>query len=104
MADAIDAALRFVRGRAPADLETDEMLLFALVRAIEVVGEAASKVTMEGRAAANLPWAAVVGMRNRLVHAYFDINRDILWTTVTESLPQLRRIIGATLASTEDGS
>ena len=97
MADAIDAALRFVKDRARADLDTDEMLLFALVRAVEVVGEAAAKVSPQGREAVNLPWAAVIGMRNRLVHAYFDINRDILWTTVRESLPQLRRTIGPAL-------
>ena len=60
MADAIDAALRFVKDRARADLDTDEMLLFALVRAVEVVGEAAAKVSPQGREAVNLPWAAVI--------------------------------------------
>jgi uncharacterized protein with HEPN domain len=66
------------------------MLLFALVRAIEVAGEAASKVTEATRAELpDLPWTAMTGMRNRLVHAYFDINRDILWTTVTEAAPAL---------------
>ncbi len=88
--DALNAAMRFVDGRKRSDLDTDEMLLFALVRAIEIVGEAASKVTAETRAAMpDLPWASIVGMRNRLVHAYFDINRDILWTTVTEAVPAL---------------
>jgi uncharacterized protein with HEPN domain len=73
-----------------AILDTDEMLLFALVRAIEIAGEAASQITPETRAALpELPWNSMVGMRNRLVHAYFDINRDILWTTVTKAVPQL---------------
>jgi uncharacterized protein with HEPN domain len=49
--DALNAAMRFVDGRKRSDLDTDEMLLFALVRAIEIVGEAASKVTAETRAA-----------------------------------------------------
>lgn len=90
IADALNAAMRFVEGRKRSDLETDDMLLFALVRAIEIVGEAASKVTAETRAEiSDLPWASIVGMRNRLVHAYFDINRDILWTTVTEAVPAL---------------
>ena len=90
IADALNATMRFVEGRKRSDLDTDEMLLFALVRAIEIVGEAASKVTAETRAAMpDLPWASIVGMRNRLVHAYFDINRDILWTTVTEAVPAL---------------
>ncbi len=66
------------------------MLLFALVRAIEIAGEAASRVSEETQAALpDLPWASMIGMRNRLVHAYFDINRDILWTTVTQAVPPL---------------
>jgi uncharacterized protein with HEPN domain len=88
--DALNAAMRFVEGRKRSDLDADDMLLFALVRAIEIVGEAASKVTAETRAEmADLPWASIVGMRNRLIHAYFDINRDILWTTVAEAVPAL---------------
>lgn len=72
-----------------ADLEQDEMLSFALVRAVEVIGEAASKVTAEGRAdLSGVPWAAVTGMRNRLIHAYFDINLDILWATVEQASPR----------------
>ena len=66
------------------------MLLFALVRAVEIVGEAAGKLSGEGRAQMpQVPWSAVIGMRNRLVHAYFDVDRDILWTTVTEAMPSL---------------
>ena len=66
------------------------MLLFALVRAVEVVGEAASRVSEETRAeATEVPWPAIIAMRNRLIHAYFDIDRDILWKTVTAELPAL---------------
>ena len=90
MIDATESALRFVKARSRADLDRDEMLTFALVRAIEVIGEAASKVTVEGRAELpGVPWAAVTGMRNRLIHAYFDINLDILWATVEQALPKL---------------
>lgn len=91
MIEAIDAAQRFIQGRSRADLDNDQMLLFALVRAVEIVGEAAARVSPEGRAQApDLPWAEAVGMRNRLIHAYFDINRNILWSTVTDALPALR--------------
>lgn len=90
MIDATESALRFVKARSRADLDRDEMLTFALVRAIEVIGEAASKVTVKGRAELpGVPWAAVTGMRNRLIHAYFDINLDILWATVEQALPKL---------------
>ena len=88
--DALNSAIRFAQGRERADLDADEMLLFALTRAIEIAGEAASQVTAETRTQLPyLPWGSIVGMRNRLVHAYFDINRDILWTTVTEAAPPL---------------
>ena len=90
MADAARSALRFIQGRQRADLDSDEMLCFALVRAIEIVGEAAARVSVDARnETPDVPWAAVIGMRNRLVHAYFDINRDILWVTAHDALPDL---------------
>ena len=90
LADALNSAIRFAQDRKRSDLDTDEMLLFALVRAIEIAGEAGSQVTAETRAqVSDVPWSLIIGMRNRLVHAYFDINRDILWTTVTEATPPL---------------
>lgn len=97
MADAAADALGFVAGRSRADLDSDRMLLFALARAIEIIGEAASRISPETRAAhADIPWAAIVGMRNRIVHAYFDIDPDIVWVAVKQEIPallgQLRRI------------
>lgn len=90
MIDAAEAALRFIDGRERADLDRDEMLCFALVRAVEVIGEAASKVGAEARAELPaVPWSAVTGMRNRLIHAYFDVNLDILWATIKQALPTL---------------
>lgn len=90
MIDAASDALSFVAGRDRADLDRDRMLLFAVVRAVEVIGEAASKISLETRAAhPGIPWAAIIGMRNRIVHAYFDINTDIVWVAVTQEIPAL---------------
>jgi uncharacterized protein with HEPN domain len=90
MRDAAESALQFVTERSRADLNSDRMLLFALVRAVEIIGEAAGKVSPEAQAElAQVPWSALIGMRNRLIHAYFDVDRDILWATVTSSLPEL---------------
>lgn len=98
MRDAIQAALRFVEGRSPADLGEDEMLCFALVRAVEIVGEAAARISPETRASfPELPWQAMIGMRNRLIHAYFDIDLEILWHTVEQALPELLQQIEAIL-------
>lgn len=89
MIDAAEDAGRFVAGRARRDLDTDRMLIFALSRAIEIIGEAASKVSLETRAATpSAPWREVTSMRNRLIHAYYDIDCNILWKTVTEEVPQ----------------
>ncbi len=66
------------------------MLLFALVRAIEIVGEAASRVSAPTREAApDIAWQLIVSMRNRLIHAYFEINHEVVWKTATEELPEL---------------
>ena len=66
------------------------MLLFAVVRAVEIFGEAASKVSDETRAAQSaIPWKAIIGMRNRLVHAYFDINTQLVWESATVEIPAI---------------
>jgi len=90
MADAAAEALEFARGRSRSDLDTDRMLLRALVKDVEIIGEAAAKVTeATQRKTAAIPWQAIVTMRNRLVHGYFDINFDIVWSTITDDLPAL---------------
>ncbi len=90
MVEAAQSAIGFVSGRKRADLDQDRMLLFAVTRAIEIVGEAASKISDETRSEhRGIPWKAIIGMRNRLVHAYFDINADVLWQTVTVEIPQV---------------
>ncbi|MBW7864275.1 MAG: DUF86 domain-containing protein [Candidatus Hydrogenedens sp.] len=90
MLEAACQAISFVNGRSRADLEADTQLRFAVLRALEVLGEAAGRVSPETRAAhPEIPWQLAVGMRNRLVHAYFEVNLDIVWTTVTRTLPAL---------------
>lgn len=100
MLDAAEQALRFCDGRTRADLDSDPMLRFALLHLIAIVGEAASRLSESTRVAlANIPWRAIVGMRNRLVHAYFDVDADILWQSVNDRLPDLARRISAVLAA-----
>jgi uncharacterized protein with HEPN domain len=99
MIDAAEAAMDFVAGRQRSDFETDRMLMFALVRAVEILGEAAGKVSQATRDAyPQIPWKAIIGMRNRLVHAYFEIDTDILWVASTVEipalLPELRALAG----------
>lgn len=90
MIEAAEHTVRFVAGRTKADLDTDRMLQFAVVRAIEIIGEAASRMSAAARAEhPTVPWPAIIGMRNRLVHAYFDVDTDIVWVAVTQEIPAL---------------
>lgn len=90
MLDAAKKAVEFCQARSRSDLGTDNMLGLSLVRLLEIIGEAARAVSAEGRAAhPTLPWKKMVGMRDRIVHGYFDINLDIVWETVTHDLPPL---------------
>ncbi len=90
MLDAAREALSFVTDRERRDLDTDRMLVLALVKSIEIIGEAGARVSEEGRdAAPDVPWLEIVAMRNRLVHVYFDVNLDVVWVTVRQDLPPL---------------
>ena len=97
--DAASEASAFIRNRQRRDLETDRMLALALVKEIEIIGEAASNISAELMAAApSVPWSKAIGMRHRLVHAYFEIDFDILWATVVDALPPLMAEIERLLA------
>ena len=90
MLDAAHSAVRFAEGHCREDLDTDEMLSFALLRALEIIGEAAAHVSQAARdALPQLAWREIVGMRHRLIHAYFDVDLDRVWDTVTHSVPDV---------------
>lgn len=88
-----------IRNCSREDLDNDRKLNLSLVRLLEIVGEAASQVTEETRRLnAELPWNQMVGLRNRLIHGYNEVDFDILWTILMEDLPplilQLKRALG----------
>lgn len=92
MLDAANQAITFMKGKSKLSLDADPMLLLAVVKAIEIVGEAAAKITKERQAdISQIPWHQIISMRNRLTHAYFDIDTDVVWQTVVEDLPELIR-------------
>ena len=87
MIDAAEEAISFTSGRKREDLDSDRMLALSLVKEIEIVGEAASKVSEACRARyPEIPWPSIITMRHRLIHGYFDINLDVVWATVTDEL------------------
>ena len=77
MIDAAQEAIGFSAGRYRKDLDQDRMLVLSLVKSVEIMGEAAAKVSESFRLKyPELPWREMVAMRNRLIHGYFDINLD----------------------------
>lgn len=94
MLEATRDAVAFVEGCSCEDLEKDRMRQLAVVKAIEVIGEAASKLSEEFRAGhPELPWRQIVGMRHRLVHDYFGIDLEQIWRTVQSDLPDLLTVL-----------
>ena len=90
MLEAARDALSFVAGKTREDLSSDRMLALSLVKSIEIIGEAASKVSPACKTQFDeIPWPDIIAMRNRLIHAYFDVNLDIVWQTIKQELPQL---------------
>jgi len=99
MLDAAGEALSFVAGRNSEDLGRDRMLVLALVKEIEIIGEAASRISDESRKALpRIPWPKIIAMRNRLIHAYADVDLSIVWDTLTGALPELLRELETALA------
>ncbi|MGB5159023.1 MAG: HepT-like ribonuclease domain-containing protein [Desulfobacterales bacterium] len=90
MLEAAEDAISFARNRTRRDLDDDRMFTLSIVKSVELIGEAASKISKEGKDAhPEIPWSDIVAMRNRLIHVYFDIDLDRVWDTVTDDLPPL---------------
>ena len=94
MLDAGKDALQFALGRERTHLESDRMLALALIKALEIIGEAASKVSENFKSEhPEIPWPEITGMRNRMIHAYYDVNLDVVWQTIKSDLPDLLKSI-----------
>jgi uncharacterized protein with HEPN domain len=90
MLEAAQEALGFAKDKTEEDLLKDRMLLLSLVKAIEIVGEAARNVSEETRSQLpGIPWSQIVGMRNQLTHGYFNWIPQRIWETVVSRLPEL---------------
>ena len=73
----------------------DQKTIYAVVRAFEIIGEAAKKVPPSVRKRhAKVPWKQMAGMRDKLIHEYFGVNHQVLWKTAQEDIPPVLRLIG----------
>lgn len=90
MLDASKAALGHLAGKKRKDLDTNRTILSAVVRELEIIGEAANLIPSTFKKKhPEIPWKQMVAMRNRLIHAYFDVDHDIVWITTKDHLPLL---------------
>jgi uncharacterized protein with HEPN domain len=90
MLDHAREAVTLVQGKTPTDLSNTRLLQLGLVRLVEIIGEAAARVSADTHAKwDSIPWDDVVGMRNKLIHGYDQVDLNILWDTVSDDLPEL---------------
>ncbi len=98
--DEVNFLLKHTKGIRFGKFERDEILKRACARSLEIIGEAAKKVSTDyKRKHKEIDWKRMAGMRDRLIHAYFDVNWNIVWDIVENSLPELKRQIERLLKS-----
>ena len=102
MLDATQKAQQFVKGRTRAEIERDEPLTLALIRLLEIIGEAAKNISPETRQRyPGIRWREIGGTRDRLIHGYFDVDWNILWDILTADLPPLITELEKALATSK---
>ncbi len=90
MADSAEKAVGKVSGLTREDFDRDENLRLALTHLLQIVGEAARRVSADFQAEhPEVPWKSIIGMRHKVVHDYFGVDEDVVWRTATVELPPL---------------
>ncbi|MEI6512398.1 MAG: HepT-like ribonuclease domain-containing protein [bacterium] len=90
MLDAAHKIEQFMQGRNKEYVANDELLLLAILRLLEIIGEAAKSLETKTRDAyPNIPWKQITGTRDRLIHGYFDVDFNVVWSIISQDIPQL---------------
>ena len=90
MIDAAEETMSFAGDTSEQDFIKNRMLILSVIKEIEIIGEAASRISEDTKLEyPDIPWQDIVGMRNRLIHGYFDVNVKLIWNTVKNNLPIL---------------
>lgn len=94
MVEAIEKIEEFTKGVTFENFEKDEKTIFAVIRALEVIGEAAKKIPANFRNRyKQVPWALIAGMRDKLIHEYFGVSIRVVWRTIREDIPPLKPLV-----------
>ncbi|HBH27730.1 MAG TPA: hypothetical protein DDX99_02640 [Desulfofustis sp.] len=103
MIDHIEEAAALAQVRTREDLESDRLFFLALLKLVEIVGEAATRVSRETQVAySEIPWREIIGTRNRLIHGYDAVDCDILWEIVVTDFPPLCEQLKAAVDATSE--
>ncbi len=88
--DALSKVTKFIEGMTFDQFSTDDKTAFAVIRALEIIGEATKHIPEQVRESyPKLPWREMAGIRDKLIHDYFGVNIKVVWKTATEDLPEL---------------
>ena len=98
-----EQAIGFLEGRGQGDLDSDVQLRFALIRALEIFGEAASRLPATFRAEnREIPWRSIIATRNRLAHAYDRVDNTVVWNAAALEVPEVLNLLRIALAGLEE--
>lgn len=99
--DAIEKVERFTQGMDFAQFAADDKTVFAVVRSLEIIGEATKKVPKPIRNRyPSIPWQEMAGIRDKLIHEYFGVKLEAVWKTVQQDLPDLKPLIAQMIEET----
>jgi len=99
----IEKAEMFVEGITLEEFKNDEKTNYAIVRCIEIIGEATKQIPMEMRQKySGIPWRDMAGMRDKLIHFYFGLNAEKVWLVIKEDIPHIKPLLERMLADLED--
>lgn len=101
--DAMDKTEQFTAGMDAKSFQLDDKTIYAVIRSLEIVGEATKKVPSSVREKfPAIPWKSLAGMRNKLIHDYFGFSAEVVWKTVTEDIPTVKPEIAKVLVYVEE--